>query len=291
MELGKIRALSSYPPLSQNDFSWVPNLIAQLPRDIEGRRRERKGLKWVTFDDLTQVPGQIIRETDELIGLGENSRASRFRSAFLIQWLVTLPWRQRNIRECKLMSFADGGNLSKEEIPTHSTMAIPPWVQEALKANPREKFWQFCFRPRETKTSHLVRAIVPRQLVSPLEDYIKLYRPSLVNGPDPGTLFLNDHGGSYRQGSIGAPLGNVTFRYTGRRVNPHLFRDIFAVQWLEEHPEDYLTLSKILWHRNIQTTIRIYGAGFDESHGARRIEQWLDSRIRACGRTASLQPA
>ena len=57
----------------------------------------------------------------------------------------------------------------------------------------------------------------------------------------------------------------MTAHYAGRRATPHLFRDIFAVKYLEERPEDYLTLSKILWHRNIQNTLRIYGARFDES--------------------------
>jgi hypothetical protein len=37
-------------------------------------------------------------------------------------------------------------------------------------------------------------------------------------------------------------------------------------------------LSKILWRADIGTTIRIYGRNFDESHGARRVEQWLDAR-------------
>ena len=73
-------------------------------------------------------------------------------------------------------------------------------------------------------------------------------------------------------------MGNLTLRYTGRRVNPHLFRDIFAVKWLEDHPEGYLTLKNILWHSNIQTTLQIYGRNFDESHGARCVEEWLDMR-------------
>jgi hypothetical protein len=57
-----------------------------------------------------------------------------------------------------------------------------------------------------------------------------------------------------------------------------LVRDILAFKWLEDHPEDYLTLSKDLWHRSIETTLEIYGCKFDESHGLRRVEKWLDSR-------------
>ena len=77
---------------------------------------------------------------------------------------------------------------------------------------------------------------------------------------------------------FGNLVGSVTLKYAGRRANPHLMRDIFALRWLEDHLEDYLTLSKILWHRSIETTIRIYGARFDESHGARRVEEWLDGK-------------
>jgi hypothetical protein len=71
----------------------------------------------------------------------------------------------------------------------------------------------------------------------------------------------------------------LTLRYKGRRVTPHIFRDIFAFRWLESHPEDYLTVSKALWHRDINTTLRIYGSRFDESHGVMRVEEWLDGRV------------
>jgi hypothetical protein len=50
------------------------------------------------------------------------------------------------------------------------------------------------------------------------------------------------------------------------------------VTWLENNPEDYLTLSKLLWHRNVQTTLKVYGRNFDESYGVRRMEEWLEKR-------------
>lgn len=49
-------------------------------------------------------------------------------------------------------------------------------------------------------------------------------------------------------------------------MTPHLFRDAFAYAYLESHPEDYLTLSKILWHRSIKYTLSVYGRNFDESN-------------------------
>jgi len=73
-------------------------------------------------------------------------------------------------------------------------------------------------------------------------------------------------------------IGHWTLQYGGVRTTPHLFRDAIAFKWLKEHPKDYLTLSKMLWHKNVQTTIQIYGARFNESSGVCAMEAWLDQR-------------
>jgi hypothetical protein len=195
----------------------------------------------------------------------------------LIRWFTILPWRQRNVREAKIRPFSEGGNLWKEEVPPH--IAKSTEVEQALKANPRERFWQFYFRLLETKTGCTVRALLPQQLVEPLEKYLEQHRGILLGGKaDPGTLFLGDWGHPLILNDVSRLVGDITQRYTGRRVNPHLCRDVFATQWLEEHPESYLRLSKILWHSNPKTTIGIYGSGFDESYGARSVEEWLSKR-------------
>ena len=56
-----------------------------------------------------------------------------------------------------------------------------------------------------------------------------------------------------------------------------MIRDIWAVKWLDDHPADYITIMKTLWHRKIDTSLK-YGAGFDESHAAVRIEEWHNTR-------------
>jgi hypothetical protein len=275
--LATIHGLAGYPALNGQDFSWVRSLTAQLPRDPENRTKDRKESRWVSYSVLAQVPEQIRHDARHTVSLNESSEALMFRNALLLSWLTTLPWRQRNIRECKVMPLKAGGNLYKEIIPP-TTIAKPKWVLERLKHNPKESFWQFCFRPEETKTGNMVRAILPIQLVAPLEEYLNRHRPILVHGFDFHNLFLRAIGRPFTGTTLEELVVNVTRKYTGRPVNPHLFRDIFALQWLTDHPGDYLTLSKILWHRNIQTTLRIYGAGFDESYGALGVETWLHER-------------
>lgn len=144
-------------------------------------------------------------------------------------------------------------------------------MQEKLRANPREQFWQYHFREEETKNGREVRSILPRRLVPLLEEYLEQARPLLLNGTDPGTLFLNEDGARFKENTMIALVSKLTLRHGGRR-------DIWAYWWLSSQPEDYLTVSKKLWHRNIQTTLRIYGCKFDESQADCRVEESLDAR-------------
>lgn len=144
-----------------------------------------------------------------------------------------------------------------------------------LNKNGRNQcFWQFHFREGETKTGE-VGGILPRRLIPLLEEYLREHRPHLVAKPDPGFLFLNRDGLALSYQILTYHVGEIVLKHAGRRMNPHLFRDAFAYAWLEAHPEDYLTLSKCLWHASVKYTLEVYGANFDESNGARSIDDWL----------------
>jgi integrase len=272
-------SLRRYPPLNEKDFSWLPRLIEQVPtKDAELLKQEAKERKWVNYDTLSKIPEMLRRERIAIVRKDSRRAALLCRNELLIIWLLVLPWRQKNLRECKLADRGDGGNLFKSLIPNSATIAKFKWVEEKLKSNPSEEFWQFFFRPNETKTGQQVHSLLPKQLIPILEEYLNNYRRRLVKGSDPHTLFLNDSGKPITLYGMFTIIGNITYRYAGRRVNPHLFRDIFAVKYLEDNPKDYHTLSKLLWHRNVQTTLKVYGRNFDESHGVRAVEEWLEKR-------------
>lgn len=276
-------AVKRYPQFKERgkEFGWISELISELPVDSAVSLQERKNKKWVSYDELSRIPEKIRNEVTKNTRLSVRAKALMVRNELIITWLTTQPWRQRNLRECKLGRREDGANLFKEEIPPFSIMARPHWVNEQLKADPHAKFWQFYFRPNETKAGHPVQGILPRPLIPILERYLESSRSLLTSGNDVQTLFVNAHGRPLRSEAMCNLVEDITSRYTGRRMNPHLFRDAFALAWLEAHPEDYLTLSKILWHRNVNVTLRVYGRNFDESHGAVRAEEWLEARIAA----------
>jgi integrase len=144
-----------------------------------------------------------------------------------------------------------------------------------LKTNSEQNFWQFHFREDETKCGNAVRGFLPRRLIPLLEEYLREYRPLLVSASDPGTLFLNRDGLALGRQTTTDTIAELTLTHTGVRVTPHVIRDIFSYAWLEEHPHDFLTLSKLLFHRSLKHTLETYGADFDESNGARSVDEWL----------------
>jgi hypothetical protein len=246
-------AVKHYPPLLAKRFnsSWMSAVIAQIPPDPESLTRRSKESKWVDFAELKQIPDMIAAE------IKDNPNASKRRMAWMVQrqllikWLITLPWRQRNLRECRLLSGKKHANVFRETLPPLTPIDLPPWAKDALKANPNAKLWQYDFDESETKADRAVHGVVPRPLISLLENFVTHHRPMLLKGTDPGTLFVDAKGTGFSEASIGELVASTALKYVKRWVTPHLFRDIFAVAFLRE-TRDYLALSKILWHKDPQ---------------------------------------
>ncbi len=267
-------AMRQHPSYASLDLRWFKSLLESLPAEPESERRMRKAKKYLDYSVMEAIPGAIRAE--RLSATDNRDAAVLAMEELLITWLLALPWRQRNIRECRI-----GGsrpNIFKARIPTHLPIDIPGWVLSQDQRNPGEVFWQMHFLPQETKTSKEIHAFVPRPLVGPLEEYLAVYRPKLLRNGDPGTLFVTKHGSPMRSNNVHSIVTRITSRFGGRAVNPHLIRDIVAFAWLKTHPKDYLTLSKILWHANINVTIKTYGSRFDESSGVCAMESWLEER-------------
>jgi integrase len=277
VKLGPIcAALKEHPSYKGSDFAWFDDLIRGIPYESESAQRERKERKYLPYETVVEIPGRIREKRKDAAKLGPVAAAFNVHDELLMQWLVILPWRQRNLRECRIGIKSERANLFNAEIEQWDSVAKPKWVEEKLRVNPREKFWQYHFREDETKNGREVRSILPRRLVPLLENYLEHYRPLLIEGNDPGTLFVNKDGVPLNDARMETLVSKLTLRHAGRRVTPHIFRDIWAYWWLSGHPEDYLTVSKKLWHRSLQTTLRIYGCKFDESQADCRVEEYLD---------------
>jgi site-specific recombinase XerD len=122
---------------------------------------------------------------------------------------------------------------------------------------------------------------LPAEIVPLLHEYLEKHRPVLVQEHVAvDTLFVSETGKRMTITQIRNLVKSLASRYAGVPTTPHIYRDIVAFEWLKCHPEDFLTVSKLLWHRNVNTTIRIYGHRFDESTGAARMENWRADRLK-----------
>jgi hypothetical protein len=266
-------AMRHHPKYRDQDYGWFNTLFNEIPEDDQSVAQMKKAKKSVQYEDLCKIPAAI---QDAVMKLGpDDSKASRLvHDELMILWLVTLAWRQRNLRECRLGA-PETDNLFFAQLPSFIHVAKPKWVEEALEKNPKQCFWQFYFREDETKIGQKVRGILPRRLIPLLEEYLAIHRPRLVAKEDPGTLFVNDDGCAISCQIMSYHISEIVLKHVGRRTTPHLFRDAFAYAYLAAHPEDFLSLSKILWHKSIRYTLSVYGRNFDESNGVRRIDEWL----------------
>lgn len=269
-------ALQQHPKYKSVDFSWFKPLIDSIPVEPESELRDRKAEKYVEYEVVAAIPSKIRADRFRAAKKGVDHVALYVMQELLMSWLVTLPWRQRNIRECRIEgSFP---NLFKGKIPPFSDIDKPQWVKDEESNNPLAEFWQFKFSSDETKMGNQVRALLPQQLIPILDEYLQNHRPHLLKGSDPGTLLVNGKGKSMSKSEMISIVSELTMRYSGRRVTPHPFRDIVAFTWLKAHPADFLTLSKMLWHLNVTTTIKVYGGRFNESSGVCAMEAWLNER-------------
>jgi integrase len=269
-------AMGQHPAYKSEDLSWLKELLDGLPTEHESELKRRKAVKYVEYKVLESIVEQIHAERRDAEKKGPWRLALEVRNELLMKWLPILPWRQRNVRECRI-----GGpnpNLFRARILPFSDIDRPEWVLREELKNPGADFWQFHFNPDETKTGIDVQAILPRQLISLLEEYLRGHRKNLLRGADPGTLFLNQNGRPMTEDQVTVVVGDLTQTYCGKRVTPHPFRDIVAFTWLKEHSKDYLTLSKMLWHADVNTTVRMYGSRFNESCGVSAMDSWLEKR-------------
>jgi len=276
---GVLAIVKYHPMFVGQDFTWFKTLLDSIPVEDPSERKKRKAGKYVTYDELEAIPAQIRahREAYERKRKKNPTKVAQMAMEELIfRWFLVFPWRQRNLRECRISGPAP--NLFKARIPSITEIDRPQWIIEEEARDPNAEFWQISFSPQGTKTHIAVDLFVPRSLVGPLEGYLAIHRPMLVKGNDPGTLFVTARGKSMRSDQVGKVIGNWTAQFASNRSTPHMIRDAVAFKWLKEHPKDYLLLSKILWHKNVQTTIQIYGSRFNESSGTCAMEAWIDGR-------------
>jgi hypothetical protein len=223
-------AMRHHPKYKDQDYGWFSTLLDEVPEDDPSVLQEKQAKKSVAHEDLCKIP--VAMQAARMKLNRGDAKASRLaHDQLLILWLTTLPWRQRNLRECRIGD-PKTANVFFAPLPPLIHIAKPKWVEEALTSDPKKAFWQFYFREDETKTGQRVRGILPRRLIPLLEEYLADHRPRLVAKDGPGTLFVNEDGCEIDYQIMTYHISEIVLKHTGRRMTPHLFRNAFAYSYL-----------------------------------------------------------
>ncbi len=237
--LGMVFAVVKYhPSFASHDFSWFKTLMDSIPTEPDSERKQRKTQKYVEYKVLEAIPDRIRAEKNAYERRKRKNPkrvASLAMEELVIRWLTILPWRQRNLRACRITG--PNLNLFKAKIHPFSQLDKRTWVVEEEQKNPNAEFWQIRFSPEETKTGVAIHLLLPRQRHGPLEQYLKEYRPLLVTGSDAEVLLLNRNGAPLNSKLMQRIIGHWSLRFGGLRTTPHLFRDAVAFKWWKKIQE------------------------------------------------------
>lgn len=285
-----VRLVSSalqYPPLASNRI-WLQNFLAQLPIEKDAIRRKRIAGKTLPYSELKQIPDKILAERraiEEFLtsepSLSEREQ-ERLKSTisqmamreFLVRWILVLPWRARNLCECRIEGSCR--NLYKGRVGRYSALAGVPSVRKQIEQDPRRQFWQYKFNKEECKGNAAIHRLLPKELIDPLETYLEKVRGTSVSE----TLFVDVEGKQLSTLALYCIFCELTLQHAKKRLSPKVFRDVYAFEYLRTQ-KGYSVLRRLsflLWHRHTITTRRYYATQYNFSALTECVESYLARR-------------
>jgi len=109
----------------------------------------------------------------------------------------------------------------------------------------------------ETKNREPIDFELPAETVDVVAWYVREYRPLLLR--EPTEALFPGRGGKAKSSSALAPqISKTVSKYTGLKMNVHLFRHAGGKLFLDARPGQYEVVSRVLGHRSIATTTSIY---------------------------------
>jgi integrase len=127
--------------------------------------------------------------------------------------------------------------------------------------------------PEEVKNSEPLDYPLPPESVELVERYLREFRPRLAPAGSTA-LFPGKRGGPKVTRGLAEQISDTVRRYTGMRINPHLFRHIAAKLYLDANPGGYEVVRRVLGQRSINTTIGFY-TGLETASAVRHFDRTI----------------
>lgn len=128
------------------------------------------------------------------------------------------------------------------------------------------------FGPEEVKNRKQLEFQLAPELLKMIDLHLRKRAAFLPTGQS-DWLFANSSGTAPRAaGCFATQISKLLARELGTPVNPHLFRHIAAMLWLQQEPGNYEVVRLFLGHSTLSSTISAY-ADFDQSGAVALLER------------------
>jgi integrase len=141
---------------------------------------------------------------------------------------------------------------------------------ELVRVGNHSRPYRLVIAATETKNTEPIEFELPAELSDMIDLYLRDHHP-LLTRPGNRYLFPAAAGGHKAQGTLSQQLQGLLYTHLGFKMTPHQFRHLSAWLYLRRRPGDFVTVQKLLGHKNIKTTMNFY-AGLDTTTAARHYD-------------------
>lgn len=179
--------------------------LTERKRKLAPRSSDEKK-KWISWQEYLEVINKVRIDTDRILKKYENSTTKAYAAFCMQKYLILvffsqIPDRQRTYRELDL-----------------DTTFIREENQWIIKHGPDDYKTGKAYGDRPP-------LILDYSLTSSIDDFIENWRPAL--NPESTRLFVQKTTGKpFTADSVYQIIERTCFKYTQRRTNPHLLRDM-----------------------------------------------------------------
>jgi hypothetical protein len=116
----------------------------------------------------------------------------------------------------------------------------------------------------------------PPHLHELLEEWLSRWRPRLIQTPECPWVFVTKHGQQWKRNWFTMHIERTTFKFGGVAVNPHMFRHIWATEYIKA-TRDAVGAAKWLGDK-VETVMKHYAHLLD-ADAAIRPTQWMHAQL------------
>lgn len=245
---------TAWAKLPEIEIAEIKRLAGKCKLDRKGlteknQTRLRQFRDAGVIENFIQLPEQLMGEARRHPPCFRSAMAAQ--TAVMLAILMNAPIRIANLRSL---------DRARHFVPLFST---------------KERGMQLVLPKEEVKNVVDLQYPLAPHTMALIDVYMKEYQPLLCGDSDSSLLFPGRGGKKPKSDAkLREQITKCVWKRLGLHINPHLFRHLCAMIFLEAHPGAYEDVRRMLGHKSLQTTIDFY-AGLETTAAVNRYNDIL----------------